>query len=239
MLIWIVATIAAYFVKGLCGFASTMVFTSILGFSNDNIDISPIDLMLSYFTNSSIVLRERKRVEWRVVLPVAGLMFVGSIPGLFFLKNADAAIVKIGFGAVVVALGVNMLWRDYHPDSAHRDSKVGLVIIGILAGVMCGMYGIGAMMSAYLTRVSKDTRSFKANICTIFLIEDTFRVIMYAVTGIITLASIKQTLMLTPFMALGVFIGMKSSSVLNEKTSKKIVIVMLIISGLALIVSNI
>lgn len=238
MFLWIAATVIAFFVKGLCGFANTMVFTSMLSFATNNIDISPIDLMLSYFTNSAIVVRERKRVEWRIVLPLAGLMFLGLIPGLFFLKNTDAKIVKIGFGVIIVYLGLNMLWRDLHPNQTHKDSKIGIIIIGVLAGVMSGMYGIGALLSAYLTRMSKDTRSFKANICTVFLIEDTLRVVMYAVTGIITLAALKRTLMLTPFMALGLFIGIKSANVLNERTARKIVIIMLIISGAALIANN-
>lgn len=37
----IVAVICAYIVKGMCGFANTIVFTSILSFQNDNINITP------------------------------------------------------------------------------------------------------------------------------------------------------------------------------------------------------
>ena len=32
MILWIIATLCAFFIKGLCGFANTLVFTSILGF---------------------------------------------------------------------------------------------------------------------------------------------------------------------------------------------------------------
>ena len=32
MYLWILAAVAAYFIKGLCGFANTLVFTSILSF---------------------------------------------------------------------------------------------------------------------------------------------------------------------------------------------------------------
>lgn len=34
--LWILATLSAFFVKGLCGFANTLVFTSILGFGSSN-----------------------------------------------------------------------------------------------------------------------------------------------------------------------------------------------------------
>ncbi len=44
MWLWILATIVAFYIKGLCGFANTLVFTSILGFGTNNINISPIEV---------------------------------------------------------------------------------------------------------------------------------------------------------------------------------------------------
>ena len=58
-------------------------------------------------------------------------------------------------------------------------------------------------------------------------------------TGILTLSVLKQVVILIPFMLAAVFLGMKSSSVLNEKIIKKIVIVLLILSGIVLIINNI
>ena len=40
-MLWIIATFAAFFIKGLCGFANTLVFTSIMGFGAANVDIAP------------------------------------------------------------------------------------------------------------------------------------------------------------------------------------------------------
>ncbi len=45
--LWILAAAAAYFIKGLCGFANTLVFTSILSFGASNASISPVDLLLA------------------------------------------------------------------------------------------------------------------------------------------------------------------------------------------------
>ena len=51
-MIWLmIAALCAYFVKGLCGFANTLVFTTILGFTMDNINISPLEVLLGYPTN--------------------------------------------------------------------------------------------------------------------------------------------------------------------------------------------
>ena len=73
----------------------------------------------------------------------------------------------------------------------------------------------------------------------VFVVENTIRIILYAATGILTFAVLKQVVILIPFMLAAVFLGMKSSSVLNEKVIKKIVIVLLILSGIVLIINNI
>ena len=46
MIYWILATLTAFFIKGLCGFANTLVFTSILSFGIVNANISPVELLI-------------------------------------------------------------------------------------------------------------------------------------------------------------------------------------------------
>ncbi len=94
-------------------------------------------------------------------------------------------------------------------------------------------------MGAYVNRVTDDTGEFRANICVVFLVENTFRVILYAVSGIITMGILKQAVMLVPLMIIGLWLGMMSSKIIDEKIVKKIVVVMLIISGVALVMNNI
>ena len=70
MIIWIIATLCAFFVKGLCGFANTLVFTSILSFGTANINISPVELMLGYPTNVIISWKERRSINPRIGIPL-------------------------------------------------------------------------------------------------------------------------------------------------------------------------
>lgn len=51
MTLWIIASACAFYIKGLCGFANTLVFTSVLAFGTENINISPVELILGYPTN--------------------------------------------------------------------------------------------------------------------------------------------------------------------------------------------
>jgi uncharacterized membrane protein YfcA len=234
---WIIATLLAFFVKGLCGFANTLVFTSILSFGNSNINISPVDLMLTYPPNLIMAWKERGNIQWSMFAPLSAMIVIGSVPGILFLKNADVSSLKILFGALVIFFGVEMLIRELQKKKI-KQSKLALYTIGVLAGIVCGLFGVGALLSAYVGRVTEDSSSFKANMCSVFCVENTLRLILYIAWGIITLESVKQALILAPFMLIGLILGMKSSSVLDEKNVKKAVIVMLIISGVALIITS-
>ncbi len=237
MYLWIIATIIAYFIKGLCGFANTLVFTSILSFGTSNANISPIDLLLGYPSNLIMTWKNRKSLNIKVYLPLAVLVLAGSIPGAFWLKNVDVRIIKLVFGFVVAALGVEMLLREYSRQS-RPSSKVVLAIIGMLAGVLCGLFGVGALLAAYVNRVTDDGSSFKANISAVFIVENTFRIVLYSGLGLLTLDTLKSAMTLMLFALIGLLAGIKCSSLLDEKLIKKIISIFLVLSGVLLILKN-
>lgn len=234
---WIVATIGAFFVKGLCGFANTLVFTTILSFGNSNVNISPVELILGYPTNIILAWKERKSIKWSVCMPLALLVIIGSIPGVLFLKNADTSVIKMIFGVVIILISLEMLLREFQTKKI-KQSKVVLGIIGVLSGLLCGLYGIGALLGAYVNRVTDNSSSFKANICVVFFVENTFRIILYGLWGIITWDIVKQAIVLIPLMLIGLALGIFSGKFLDEKVIKKLVIAMLVVSGVALILTN-
>ena len=239
-MIWfIIATLVAFFIKGLCGFANTLIFNGILSYTANNINISPLEVVLGYPSNIILVWKERKSLNWKIWLPLTALVVAGSIPGIFLLKHTDAGLLKVIFGIAVIIIGIEMLFREMKSSNKKSGgSKFVLVLIGIISGLLCGLYGVGALLAAYVSRVAENSHEFKANICVVFVVENTIRIILYAATGILTLAVLKQVVILIPFMLAAVFLGMKSSSVLNEKVIKKIVIVLLILSGIVLIINN-
>ena len=195
MYLWILAAVAAYFIKGLCGFANTLVFTSILSFGVPNANISPIDLLLGYPTNLILTWKNRKRLVPKVYLPLAALVLAGSIPGAFLLKHVDARAVKVLFGVV-------------------------------------------ALLAAYVSRVTEDGGSFKANISAVFIVDNTFRIVLYSALGLLTFDTLKTALLLLPFALAGLFLGMKCSSRMNESLVKKITSILLVLSGISLILKN-
>lgn len=236
--IWIIATLCAFYIKGLCGFANSLIFASVLSFSQSNINISPVELVLGYPSNLLQVWSGRKEINWKLCITPIVLILLGNIPGILFLKNADVQGLKIFLGIVVIAIGIEMLIRDLNTKK-WKESKILLGLIGVFSGIICGLFGIGAPLGAYMGKTTKDTLSFKANLGVVFAVENTFRIVMYTFMGIITLTTVKQSVTLMPFMLLAMIGGMASSTFLPEKIIKKLVIILLIISGAALVVQNV
>ena len=233
----IAAAFCAYLVKGLCGFANTLVFTSILSFHSASINITPVDLLVSIPANILMVIRERKSIRMKVWLPLAAMVVGGSIPGVFLLKFGDVSFLKLILGSASMGIGIEMLLREYQTKK-RKSSPVMLFIIGIVSGLLCGMFGIGALLAAYIGRTTETTGEFRGNLNMVFLADNVCRLIVYSTTGIITWNVVKTALTLFPFALLGLGAGMLLTRVADEKLMKKIVIVMLIISGAALFLTN-
>ncbi|MCR5000014.1 MAG: sulfite exporter TauE/SafE family protein [Lachnospiraceae bacterium] len=238
MLFWIIATFVAFFIKGLCGFANTLVFTSILGFGVANVNISPVELVMGFPANGIQVWKNRKGLKPSIFVPLVLLVLAGSIPGALLLKNVNAQYLKVFFGIVVVLIGIEMMIREYKELPA-KNSRVGRFIVGLCSGVLCGLFGVGVLLAAYVGRTTENSEEFKANLGAVFFIENIMRIITYTVSGVITVESLKMSALMIPIMILGMFTGFKSADILNEKRVKKIVIVLLIISGAMLVIQNI
>ena len=237
MNLWIIATVAAYFIKGLCGFANTLVFTSVLSFGESNAAISPVDLLLGYPMNLILAWKSRKSLDPKIYVPLAALVLAGSIPGAFLLKNIDVGAIKLIFGLVVIAFGTGMLSQEDNKKDVFFSKKV-LAMIGVLAGVVCGLFGVGALLAVYVGRVTENSDSFKANISMVFIVENTFRILLYGILNLLTPDTVNSALLLMPFALLGLFMGMKCSDFLNEKLVRKLTSMLLVLSGAALILKN-
>ena len=231
------AVIVSYFFKGLCGFGNTLIFSSIMSFFANTVSITPVESVLCLPSTSFIAWKNRKDLHWNIILPVAAIMVAGCIPGILVLKNSSPVALKIVFGVIVIALGVEMLLRERA--GKKKGSKLVLGLIGLLAGAMSGLFGVGALMSAYMSRTTETAGEFRGNICMVFLINDLTRLVLYIATGVLNMEILVTVLKLAPCMALGLAAGNFLADKINEKAVKKAITVLLILSGVSLVVTNI
>lgn len=235
--IWFI-TLCSFFIKGLCGFANSLVFTTMLSFRGSIVNISPIILLLNYPSNLIMAWSGRKAIDYKICVPLCIMVLAGIIPGTFFFANTDTRILEGIFGVVVVLIALEMLLGKRKVRPAGQNPGWKLSLLGILSGFVLGFCGTGVLVGTYLTKVTGDTKSFKANACVVYSMSDTIKVLMFIFLSVLSADILWQALALFPISLLGLWLGMKSSKVLNEAIAKKIVLIMLVISGTALVISN-
>jgi len=233
-----IATLLAYFTKGITGFGNTLVMGSLFSFVVPNKITTPVDLILGIPTNIYIVWRERKNISLRVVIPLSLMLLVGIIPGTFLLKVGSDWILKSILGIVVLGMALEMLTRKPIENEAKKNNPIFLVIIGVISGVLAGLYGIGALLVTYVSRTTTNKSQFRANICCVFLVDNVFRFFLYLSTGILNKEIFIFALFLSPAAILGMILGIKVDSNMKEETLKKVVVALLIISGIALFLKS-
>lgn len=231
------AVFAAFWIKGISGFANSLIFGSIMSFRTNTVNITPMDLLLNIPANLYFVWKERKSVSLKVVVPLSLLMLAGSIPGVLWLSVGDATTIKVLFGFVVIGIAIEMYLRERNPQK-QKASPVLLFFIGLIAGLCAGLFGISAMLAAYITRTTENMEAFRGNICAVFFVDNIFRLFLYLATGIMTFESLRLAVTLAPFMIAGIASGVFFSRFVSEKTVKNIVVCVLFLSGILLVLTN-
>ena len=87
MTMWVIATFVAFFVKGVCGFANTLVFTSILSYGTANVNISPTELLIGYPMNLLMTWNNRKELKTKSLAAVIFTRIVWQYSGSFYFEE--------------------------------------------------------------------------------------------------------------------------------------------------------
>jgi uncharacterized protein len=235
---FIFAASLAFFIKGIAGFGNTLVMSPLFSFEASNRLITPVDLFLSLPTNAMMAFRERRQLSLKIVLPLSLLLLAGIIPGVFLLKIGNDWLLKAILGAVVISLGAEMLLRK-PAEAGKKTHPAVLAVIGVASGVLCGLFGIGALLVAYIGRTTDSSSAFRGNLCCVFLVENLFRLAIYLAMGIMTGEALLLGLLLLPFAAASMAAGMRLNRRMNEQMTKRAVSALLFASGTVLFITNV
>ena len=237
MILWMLAAFVGYFVKGVAGIGNTLVVTSAMAYTRTNAEITPVELLLCVPTNLAVTWVYRRHIDWKLAIAPLCMVLAGDALGVLLLKNVDVTAMKAVFGVVLILLSVEQLWRELRGKPSRAGHPALMLTLGISAGVLCGMFGVGALLAAYLSRVSTDDATYKGTMSIIFTIENFFRVIAYSATDLLTAVSLTRAAILLPFMGAGLFLGIRLSNRLNARTMRLIIGAMLLLSGLPLLLT--
>ena len=226
-----ISTCLAFTVKGLVGFGDPLIFTPLLSVYLPNSLITPTFAPVSPFLNVSLVWRNRKFFNPKIVIPIAAFNMLGIIPGTLLLKFGSPQWLKLLAGLVIAALGVEMLTRKQA--AAGKQNPVIRSLAAFFSGMMAALFGMNNLFIAYMERYTTSREEFRANACFVLFVENLFRLVMFTSQGLFTGESLRHTAIVFPAAVLGMVIGSVLDKRVSDKLSRKFLIYVFILGGIS------
>ncbi|UWP60488.1 sulfite exporter TauE/SafE family protein [Ruminococcus gauvreauii] len=231
-----VAQFIGYIIKGLVGFGNPLIANPVMAMRIDNKFITPGVLPVDTCVNIYMSVKNRKSFLPRLALPIAVCIMIGVVPGILFLKVGSPWIIKALLGVLIIGLGVEMLTRKRDQEITTKNNPVIMGLISVISGFLSGLFGINMLFLAYLERRVANRQQFRANVCFIFVFENVFRLIMYAINGMFSMFTVGITLLSIPAAVFGIMIGSRIDLRLNEKTANRLINAVFILGGVSILV---
>jgi uncharacterized membrane protein YfcA len=232
--IFLIATFAGALVAGLSGFAFGLVAASIWLYILTPLQTATLIVAFGLIVQGYSVWKLKHALDWRKLWPFLAGAVVGVPVGISILGWANPAHLKAGIGVFLVLYSLYALLRPKMAavaGGAAADAGVGF-LNGVLGGIT-GLAGILVTIWCGLRGWPKDRQR------TIFqpVAVATFAMsaVWLGVKGVVSADTIRMFLFGLPVLLAGTWLGMKLYGRLDEPTFRRVVLILLLVSGAVLI----
>ena len=191
--------------RGFSGFGSALIFMPLASSIAAPRLVATLLLIIDFIAAAPLVPNAWKQADRKATAIMVCGALIGVPVGTYFLTRLEPVTTRWIISGFVLALLLLLLsgWRYRGKD--HAAISVG---IGSLSGFCSGLAQTGGppIVGYWLGRPIASTIA-RANILLFFGASDFFSVVSYALTGLITVDSIKFSLVVGPVYAVGVWFG--------------------------------
>jgi uncharacterized membrane protein YfcA len=233
--IFLFATFAGALVAGLSGFAFGLVAASIWLYILNPLQTATLIVAFGLIVQGFAVWKLRHALDWRKLAPFVLGAALGVPVGVFILTWANPVHVRIGVGVFLVLYSLYALFRPaiapVKAGGAAADAGVGF-LNGVLGGIT-GLAGILVTIWCGLRGWPKDVQRtvFQPVAVAVFLMS----ALWIGAKGAITAETVKLFLIGLPALLAGTWLGLKLFGRLDEAMFRKVVLALLLASGVVLI----
>jgi len=234
--VFLLATFAGALVAGLSGFAFGLVAASIWLYILTPLQTATLIIAFGLIVQGYSVWKLRRALDWKKVWPFVAGAALGVPVGVSILTWANPAHVRAGIGAFLVLYSLYALFRPtitpVKTGGAAADAGVGF-LNGVVGGIT-GLAGILVTIWCGLRGWPKDVQRtvFQPVAVATFLMS----ALWIGAKGAIAADTVKSFLIGLPALFAGTWLGLKLYGRLNEAAFRKVVLVLLLASGVVLIV---
>jgi uncharacterized protein len=233
--IFLLGTFTAAFVTGLAGFAFGMVAAGIWLFALPPAETTTLIVGYALMVQGYATWRLRGSIDYRRLLPFVIGSAIGIPAGLAILEFVQPKYMRTGVGALLIAFSLYNLTRPQFPVT-RRLARTGDAGVGILNGVLGASTGLGGILPVIWTTLRGWTRNEQRGVHqpTAFA-TFVMSIVALGSGGLVTPETVHLFLLGLPALLAGTLLGWVLYGKLDEATFRKIVLVLLFLSGAAIV----
>jgi uncharacterized membrane protein YfcA len=232
--LFLLAAFIGGFASGLAGFAMGFIVSGIWLHIITPIQTTTLIVGYGLWTQGYGVWKLRHSLSWRNVAPFIIGGTIGVPLGTTLLTYVDPAYFRSGVGLLLVVYGAYGLARPtFKPLPAGTAANGG---VGFLNGLLCGLTGLpGFIITVWcqLRGWTKDVQ--RAVFQPVMLAAIVATAISLSFTGAVTEETAKLYLLGLPALLTGLWLGFKLYGKLDEARFRRVVLILLLLSGVSLI----
>lgn len=222
----------AYLVRGVAGFGSALIAVPLLALMMPLTIVVPLVVFLDYLGSASQGINNRQHIRWNEILPLLPFTLIGVAVSLYIMESVKPQMLTLALGGFVIAFAVYQLLPMKLGKASRRISAPS----GFFGGLIGTLFGTGGPFYViYLNLRHLDKNSFRATFAAIFLIDGAMRLSGYALKGFYTVEMLSYLALAVPVAGLGLFFGGKIHTALGRETFVRLISVLLLGSGTALL----
>ena len=226
-----ITAFAASFVQATAGFAFTIIIMALWPLFLPVPEASQLLMFGSLIPIACITFRYRRHINFRITAIPMILGLLGTYIGVNALLTIDNAIIIKVLGGFLIVLA--LYFFAFSSRICIAQNPLTASVTGFLSGLMGGVFNMpGPPMVLYCTVTSQSKEEYLATTQFYFLVLLLFRIVyMWMRRGLSDLV-ISHTPVVVVGSLGGMFLGLWLFKKLSSKTIKKIVYVLMILSGL-------
>ncbi|MBI1891652.1 MAG: sulfite exporter TauE/SafE family protein [Burkholderiales bacterium] len=233
----IVILFCAYLIRGAAGFGSGLIAMPLLALSYPLSFAVPLVLALDLLASFMLTRVRKNLVSWSEIRCLLPFGLAGALTGVLLLVQSDSRILLTLLGVLTLVVGVSNIRGN---PLKKPITRVWAVPAGLAGGCAGALFGTGAPpYIMYLSRRMPDKSMLRATFSWIFLIEGSFRITLFAASGLLQQRS---TLIAIGFGMIPMAAGLYAGNALHKRVSNhdmhKVIATILICSGASLLIKT-
>lgn len=232
-----IVLVVSYGLRGTTGFGSAAAMP-LMALAIPMKILVPTWTLMGIASSLTVLGKDRRHVAVRDILRVLPACAIGVGAGLYLFTTLDTTLLTRGLGGLVVAYGAYTLWGALWPQAhATLPTRLAAPLGGFLAGAVGTTFGTMASLFfvMYLDAVRMAKTQFRATMSALVLTLSVIRGAGYWAVGEFTGEVLILFAVGLPMMLLGIYLGDRVHGRISESTFRRLVSLVLIVSGLPLI----